>query len=107
MQHFRFLQFDDEHDNEDFRMKAEPAHHQAAASPEPASSRSRRKRKQEANKDYLRRYFQTEKGKEINLRCAKAYYVENREEILRKRREKYAKAKEEALEAEKNETVQA
>jgi hypothetical protein len=66
-----------------------------------------RKRKQEANKDYLRRYFQSDKGKEINLRCAKAYYSENREEILRKRREKYAKAKEEALEAVKNETVQA
>jgi hypothetical protein len=66
-----------------------------------------RKRKQEANKEYLRAYFQSEKGKEINLRCAKAYYVENREEILRKRREKYAKAKEEALEAEKVEPIPA
>ena len=57
-----------------------------------------KKRTQEANKEYLRAYFQSEKGKEINLRCAKRYYLENREEILRKRREKYAKAKEEALE---------
>jgi hypothetical protein len=64
-----------------------------------------RKKTQEANKEYLRAYFQSEKGKEINLRCAKRYYAENREEILRKRREKYAKAKEAALENENVETV--
>ena len=64
-----------------------------------------KKKTQEANKEYLRAYFQSEKGKEINLRCAKRYYIENKEEILRERREKYAKAKEAALENEKNETV--
>jgi len=66
-----------------------------------------RKRIQNNNKEYLRAYFQTEKGKEINLRCSKRYYEENKEEILRKRREKYAKLKEQALEAEKVETVAA
>lgn len=63
-----------------------------------------RKRKQEASKEYVRAYFKSEKGKEINLRCSKRYYTENREEILRKRRERYAKLKEEALETEKTET---
>jgi len=64
-----------------------------------------KKKTQEANKEYLRAYFQSEKGKEINLRCSKRYYTENKEEILRKRRERYAKLKEEALENEKVETV--
>jgi hypothetical protein len=64
-----------------------------------------RKKIQENNKEYLRAYFQTEKGKEINLRCSKRYYEVNKEEILRKRRERYAKLKEEALETEKVETV--
>jgi ABC-type sulfate transport system substrate-binding protein len=64
-----------------------------------------KKKTQEANKEYLRAYFQSEKGKEINLRCAKRYYSENRDEILRKRREKYAKAKEAALENQETETV--
>jgi len=64
-----------------------------------------RKKIQEKNKDYLKAYFQTEKGKEINLRCSKRYYEENKEEILRRRRERYAKLKEEALEKEKVETV--
>jgi len=64
-----------------------------------------RKKIQEKNKDYLKAYFQTEKGKEINLRCSKRYYEENKEEILRRRRERYAKLKEESLEKEKVETV--
>jgi len=64
-----------------------------------------KKRIQENNKEYLRAYFKTEKGKEINLRCSKRYYEENKEEVLRKRRERYAKLKEEALEKEKVETV--
>jgi hypothetical protein len=64
-----------------------------------------KKKTQEANKEYLRAYFQSEKGKEINLRCAKRYYAENREQILQKRREKYAKAKEAALENQNVETV--
>lgn len=64
-----------------------------------------RKKIQENNKEYLRAYFKTEKGKEINLRCSKRYYEENKEEILRKRREKYAKMKEESLETEKVETI--
>jgi hypothetical protein len=66
-----------------------------------------KKKTQENNKEYLRAYFQSEKGKEINLKSSKRYYIENKEEILRKRREKYAKAKEAALENEKNETVRA
>lgn len=64
-----------------------------------------RKKIQEKNKDYLKAYFQTEKGKEINLRCSKRYYEENKEDILRRRRERYAKLKEESLETEKVETV--
>jgi hypothetical protein len=66
-----------------------------------------KKKIQENNKEYLRAYFKTEKGKEINLRCSKRYYEENRDEILRKRREKYAKKKEEAEKVEKVETVEA
>ena len=66
-----------------------------------------RKKIQENNKEYLRAYFQTPKGKEINLRCSKRYYEENKDEILRKRRERYAKMKEEAEKVEKVETVEA
>jgi hypothetical protein len=45
------------------------------------------------NKDYYKAYFASEKGKEVSLRNAKKYYITHKEEVLRKRREKYHKMK--------------
>ncbi len=54
----------------------------------------------ENNKDYYKAYFASEKGKEVSLRNAKKYYINHKEEVLRKRREKYHKLKAEKEAAE-------